>query len=217
LGGLSSLVEAALGGLSFLSERNGMKLFNIRLGAAVLLACLSLPALAQNVEAGSKKAEPCLACHGVNGNSTLSAFPILAGQGMRYIYLQLKDFKEGRRQDPSMDALVANLTREDMFDLGAFFAAQKMGNNGFKPDAEKAARGKAKADETLCTMCHLGELAGQNEIPRVGGQHYDYTVKQLKDFKARRRTNDAGNMTSVAKTLSDEDIDNLGHYAAGLH
>jgi cytochrome c553 len=173
--------------------------------------------LAQNVEAGRAKAEPCFACHGANGNSTLSAYPILAGQGMRYIYLELKDFKEGRRHDPNMDAMVANLTRDDMLDLGAFFAAQKQGNNGFKPDPGKAARGKAKADETLCTMCHLGELAGQNEIPRVGGQHYDYIVKQLKDFKAMRRTNDAGNMTSVAKTLSDEDIDNLANYAAGLH
>jgi len=194
-----------------------MKLFNTSLGVAAVLACLWLPALAQNVEAGSRKAAPCFACHGANGNSALSAFPILSGQGMRYIYLQLKDFKEGRRHEPSMDALVANLTREDMFDLGAFFAAQKQGNNGFRPDAQKAARGKAKADETLCSMCHLGELAGQNEIPRVGGQHYDYIVKQLKDFKGMRRTNDAGSMTSVAKTLSDEDIDNLGHYAAGLH
>lgn len=194
-----------------------MKFFNVRFGTAALLACFWLPALAQNAEAGRKKAELCVACHGANGNSTISSFPMLAGQGMRYIYLQLKDFKEGRRHDPNMDALVANLTREDMLDLGAFFAAQKRGNNGFKPDPEKAARGKAKADETLCTMCHLGELAGQNEIPRVGGQHFDYIVKQLKDFKARRRTNDAGNMTSVAKTLSDEDIENLGHYAAGLH
>ena len=194
-----------------------MKLFNIRLGTAALLACLWQQALAQNVEAGRNKAETCVACHGANGNSTLSAFPILAAQGMRYIYLQLKDFKESRRHDPNMDALAANLTREDMLDLGAFFAAQKQGNNGFKPDPAKAARGKAKADENLCSMCHLGELAGQNEIPRVGGQHYDYIVKQLKDFKARRRTNDAGNMTSVAGTLSDEDIENLGHYAAGLH
>ena len=53
--------------------------------------------------------------------------------------------------------------------------------------------------------------------PRVAGQHYDYVVKQLKDFKARSRTNDAGNMTSVAGTLSDQDIDNLGHYIANLN
>jgi cytochrome c553 len=41
-------------------------------------------------------------------------------------------------------------------------------------------------------------------------------VKQLRDFKNRARTNDAGNMTSVARTLSDEDIENLGHYLASL-
>jgi len=65
-------------------------------------------------------------------------------------------------------------------------------------------------------MCHLGGFAGQNEIPRVAGQHYDYIVKQLGDFKARRRTNDAGNMTSVANTLSEDDIRNLAQYLAGL-
>lgn len=65
-------------------------------------------------------------------------------------------------------------------------------------------------------MCHLGGLKGQNEIPRLANQHYDYTFKQLTDFKARNRTNDAGNMTSVAKTLSDEDIINISHYIATL-
>ena len=65
-------------------------------------------------------------------------------------------------------------------------------------------------------MCHLGGFAGQNEIPRVAGQYYDYTVKQLRDFKARTRTNDAGNMASVANTLNDADIENLAHYLAGL-
>ena len=66
---------------------------------------------------------------------------------------------------------------------------------------QKAKLGRAKAEETLCTMCHLGGFAGQNEIPRVAGQHYDYVVKQLRDFKDKRRTNDAGNMTSVSRTL----------------
>jgi cytochrome c553 len=209
--------EAALAGRPLFCLRAlDMKHAMIQLGAAAILACLSFSAPAQNVEAGAKKAEACFVCHGVNGNSLKSNIPILAGQGMRYIYLQLKDFKEGRRRDPNMDVMAANLTREDMFDLGAFFAAQKPLNNGFKADPEKAARGQAKVTETLCTMCHLGGLIGQNEIPRIGGQRYDYIVKQLSDFKAMRRTNDAGNMTSVAKTLSDEDIDNVAQYVSGL-
>ena len=68
-----------------------------------------------------------------------------------------------------------------------------------------------------CAMCHLGEFIGQNEIPKVAGQNFDYVVKTLKDFKAKNRTNDAGNMTSVASTLSEQDIENLGHYIAGLN
>jgi cytochrome c553 len=65
-------------------------------------------------------------------------------------------------------------------------------------------------------MCHLGEFAGQNEVPRVAGQHPEYVIKQLKAFKERSRTNDAGTMTSVARTLSDTDIENLAHYLANL-
>ena len=183
-------------------------------GVAILL--LTGNALAQDAAAGRKKAAACIACHGPGGNSTQPLYPILAGQTARYIYLQLKDFKEGRRSDPQMQPFVANLAPQDMHDLAAYFAAQNPRGTQFKPDPKRAAKGEAKARETLCTMCHLGGLKGQNEIPRVAGQQYEYTVKQLKDFKAVRRTNDAGNMTSVAKTLSDSDIVDLGHYVAGL-
>ena len=157
------------------------------------------------------------ACHGAGGNSTQGQYPILAGQTARYLYLQLVDFKEARRGDPQMQPFAANLSRADMLDLSAYFAAQKPLGTTFKPDPKRAALGEAKAQETLCTMCHLGGFKGQNEIPRVAGQHYDYTVKQLRDFKAKRRTNDAGNMTSVSGSLSDGDIINLGHFLAGLH
>lgn len=191
-----------------------------RLRAASLLcltlACAAPPVAAQDVEAGRKKAEACAQCHGPNGLSSIPQFPVLAGQTARYLYLQLRDFKEGRRLEPSMQPFVAGLSREDMLDLAAFFAAQRPHNPEFKVDEARAARGKRKADETLCTMCHLGAYQGQNEIPRLTAQHYAYTVKQLQDFKARRRTNDAGNMTAVARTLSDSDIEDLGHFLSSL-
>jgi cytochrome c553 len=181
--------------------------------AALVLASTGAAAQSPAVPA---KAAICAACHGEGGNSTITTNPILAGQTSRYLYLQLRDFQEGRRSDPQMSPMVTGLTREELRELADYFAAQKPKPVNFKADPEKAKLGKAKADETLCTMCHLGGFAGQNEIPRNAGQHYDYTVKQLKAFKARTRTNDAGNMTSVANTLSDQDIDNLAHYLAGL-
>jgi cytochrome c553 len=193
-----------------------VRVLGVGVAAATVLVASPHALRAQNVEAGSKKAEVCIACHGPNGNSAVPQFPILAGQTARYVYLQLKDFKEGRRKDPAMEPIVKELTREDMFDLAAFFAAQRQRPPEFKVDEARAARGKAKADEVLCTMCHLGGFRGQNEIPRVSGQHFDYIVKQLRDFKTYRRTNDAGNMASVSKTLSDEDIIDLAHYLTSL-
>jgi len=188
--------------------------------AAFLFLLLLAPAWsqAQDVQAGAKKAETCAACHGPNGATpTQPQFPVLAGQTARYTYLQLRDFQEGRRTDPMMDPIVKPLSREDMQDLAAFFAAQTPRPADFKADPARVTKGKAKADETLCTMCHLGGFLGQNEIPRVAGQQHDYVVKQLKDCKNRVRTNDAGSMTSVSRTLNDDDIENLAHYLASLY
>ena len=186
------------------------------LSGAALAACLASVAWAQDADAGRAKAAPCASCHGQNGNSTAPLIPILAGQSARYLYLELRDFKEGRREHPATEPSVKDLSRDDTLDIAAFFAAQHPADSGFKTDAAKVARGKAKADETLCTMCHLGGLKGQNEVPRLAGQHHDYVVKQLQDFKAGRRTNDAGNMRSVAKTLGDQDMDDLANYIATL-
>lgn len=173
-------------------------------------------AAAQDIEAGRTKSQACAACHGADGNSQSGQFPNLAGQTWRYIYVQLKDYKEGRRSDPIMTAMAASLSRQDMIDIGNYYAAQKAKPSTFKADETKIKLGQAKANETLCSMCHLGGFSGQNEIPRVAGQQYEYIVKQMKDFKARTRTNDAGNMTSVAQTLSEADIENLAHYITSL-
>jgi cytochrome c553 len=193
-----------------------LKLLFISALAGVLSLSMLSFAAAQDIEAGRAKSQACVACHGADGNSQSGQFPNLAGQTWRYIYVQLKDYKEGRRSDPVMTAMVAPLSRQDMIDIANYFAAQPAKPSTFKADEAKIKLGRAKADETLCSMCHLGGFAGQNEIPKVAGQQYEYIVKQMRDFKARTRTNDAGNMTSVAQTLSEADIENLAHYLTSL-
>ena len=165
---------------------------------------------AGRVEAGRKKAEACVACHGPNGNSPNAAYPILAGQTSRYIYLQLKH----RPADVAVGATA--LARRHARCCGVLRRAEAA-RDQVQTDPDKAAQGKARADAALCTMCDLGRFKGQNEIPRVAGQHYEYVVKQLKDSKAGRRTNDAGNMTSVSTTLSEQDMDNLANCLGSLY
>jgi len=193
-----------------------MRVLRVAVTVALALAACGAPLAHAQGEKVPAKAQACVACHGPAGNSIDPQYPILAGQTARYMYLQLRDFQEGRRKDPQMTPMAAGLTREEALEIAQYFAAQKPRPTGFRADPAKVDAGRRKADEVLCAMCHLGGFAGQNEIPRVAGQHYAYIVKQLQDFKARRRTNDAGNMTSVASTLSDADVENLAAFIANL-
>ena len=185
------------------------------LGIAAVLA--AVPAGAQDAAALREKVAVCAACHGPGGNSTNPDYPILAGQSWRYIFIELQDFKAGRRTDPQMSPMAASLSQDDMIALGNYFAAQKQLPIKFKVDPAKVEAGRKTSDTVLCPMCHLGGFVGQNEIPRVAGQWPQYIRKQLEDFKARRRTNDAGNMTSVSAGLSEQDIENLAQYIANLY
>jgi cytochrome c553 len=201
--------------------RNGFhtrSMKNLLMCGAVVASIAATGALGQTPTTGQApaKADVCAACHGADGNSTNPLYPILAQQNARYIYLELKDFKEGRRKDPLMTPVAATLEQADMLALADYFSKQKQKPTGFKADPAKVAEGRKKADEVLCSMCHGGDFVGQNEVPRAAGQHYEYVRKQLEDFKAKRRTNDAGNMTSVTSTLSDDDIENLAQYVANL-
>jgi cytochrome c553 len=196
---------------------SGMLKFALAVATAVVAFSAYAQMDAAQMAAAREKAQPCVACHGPDGNSQNPDYPILAGQTWRYIYIELKDFQEGRRSDPQMSPMATGLSRDDMIALGNYYAAQKPLPIKFQADGAKVEAGRKTSDAVLCPMCHLGGFVGQNEIPRVAGQYSKYIKKQLDDFKARRRTNDAGNMTSVAGTLSDADIENLSQYIANLN
>jgi len=181
------------------------------------LALITAGGAHAGAEEGKAKAELCGTCHGADGNSPTSDFPNLAGQTSRYIYLQLKDYKEGRRKHALMTPMAANLSKQDMRDLGDYFAAQKTKPTDFRAEPAKVERGRKVAADALCPMCHLGGFSGQNEVPRVAGQHQAYVLQQLMAFKRKERTNDAGNMQSVMRNIPDEDIDALSHYIANIN
>ncbi len=97
-----------------------------RLLIAGCLAAFIMPmsALAGNVAAGKEKSAVCAACHGQTGQSVSPDFPNLGGQHADYLYRALLDYKAGYRKNPIMAAQVETLSRTDMEDISAYFAAQ---------------------------------------------------------------------------------------------
>ena len=93
----------------------------------ILAAALALSALAQAADpaAGREKAKVCAACHGENGVSPAPDFPTLAGQYNDYLARALNDYKSGARKNPIMAGQVANLKKEDIADLAAYYSSQQ--------------------------------------------------------------------------------------------
>ena len=94
------------------------------LTAALLLVHGSVQA-AGDIDAGKAKPAPCAACHGADGNSPTTAFPILAGQYQDYLMRAMEDYQTGKRNNPIMTGFAAPLTEQDRADLAAYFSSQK--------------------------------------------------------------------------------------------
>lgn len=194
--------------------------------ASILFVAVTASAQAAgDAKAGQAKAGVCFGCHGVNGNSTNPAWPKLNGQHAKYIAKQLADFKSSKRNDPLMLGQVAGLSAQDMDDLAAFFAKQSatMGQADKTKVAlgEKIYRGGNSAKGVAaCIGCHSPTGAGNPPagFPSISGQHADYTVKTLKDFRSGARRNDMnGMMRNVASKMSDKEIEAVASYMSGLH
>ena len=94
-------------------------------GAAMSFA--SIPAIAGDAAAGEAayNSTGCSGCHGQGGNSQVPANPSLAGKDAAFLKQQLMDFKSGKRQNPTMNAMAAMLSDADMANVAAYLSAQK--------------------------------------------------------------------------------------------
>ena len=188
--------------------------FCAALVAGVTLA-LSTAASAQDVSMPAK-AQVCVSCHGAGGNSTITTIPNLASQPKQFLVAALYMFREGNRKNEQMSPFAANLTNADMNELAAYFSAQKLDAPKAKLTDAQIATGVALTQQNNCVACHAATLSGQQHIPRLAGQQYDYVKAQLIGFHASTRYDSDGVMTSAAQALSDQDIEALSVYVSRL-
>ena len=94
------------------------------LSAAALLA-VSNVATAADAAAGKAKSASCAGCHGANGKSMIPSNPNLAGQHALYLTTQIKAFRDGKRKNPTMEAMVKGLSDADAANIAAYYASQK--------------------------------------------------------------------------------------------
>lgn len=201
-------------------------LVSLLLTLGVSAAAHAADAIVGDAKAGQAKTAVCGACHGPDGNSAAPNFPKLAGQGERYLLKQIHDIKGGKRQVLEMTGILDNLSEQDVADIAAYFASQKMGVGAADPKLVAAGEalfrgGKVEEGMPACTGCHAPNGAGNAAagFPHLGGQHATYVAKQLTDFREGNRTNDGDTMImrAIAAKLSNKDIAAVSTYIQGLH
>ena len=156
----------------------------------------------------------CIACHGANGVTLQPTFPILAGQHFYYLYVQLKDFNSGLRKNDVMGPIASKLAKSQMKLLAKYFSEQNWPKISFRPDSATETRGETATGAGQCVQCHLGGYEGDSRIPRLAGQHPEYLLKTMSDFKHRKRMNSAAK-SSLFVSYSEDEIKAMSEYLAG--
>ena len=182
----------------------GVQRFGLWIAASLVLGSIVVAqarAAEDEYAAVRETLETCTVCHGENGASSQPEFPILAGQHLYYLYVQMKDFKAERRVSPVMIEFVSILTKEEMLSIAKFLSEQECPNIGHRGDPEKSGLGEVATVAVQCVQCHRGSYEWDSRIPRLAGQHLAYLEKTMLDFKSKARANSAAK-SSLMETYS---------------
>lgn len=179
--------------------------------------------------AGKSLSVACGACHGADGNSA-APFPKLAGQGEKYLYKQLHQIRDGERPVPTMAGQLDGKSDQDLADIAAYFSAQQRTGGQTNPDllelgAKIYRSGVASRNVAACIACHspTGKGNAPAGFPALAGQHAQYIADQLRAYRkgyedtaGRTNDGDAKIMRTTAFGLSDNEIEAVSSYIAGL-
>ena len=184
-----------------------------------------------DAEKGSQLVESCAACHGADGNSISPDWPKLAGQNQKYIYEQLKYFRDGDRMNALMMSVtpyLQTLEDSDLLDIAAYYSDYAVSVGQAKNDEELLELGtqlyrfgNMKKGVPACTSCHAVQGQGNSlaGFPSVAGQQVGYLTSTLKAYRSKERNAGESSlmMQSIAQNLSDDEIDALANYMHGLY
>jgi cytochrome c553 len=179
---------------------------------AAAIGTLSMPARADTLE---EKAAMCAGCHGEDGIPQEKTTPVIWGQWLGYLYLQLRDYKRGDRKDDQMTPVVDLLEKDDLLALAEFFSKKPWPRLGQPPaPADVAATAERANGSVGCTGCHQASYLGEGTQPRLAGQRQEYLIQSMLDFRTRKRANNPG-MSDLMKATSEDDLKALAQYLAG--
>jgi cytochrome c553 len=168
----------------------------------------------KSINAGNARALLCKYCHGEDGNSVKTTIPNLAGQNTTYLIRQFEYFATGKRINNTMNQIAKILSPEDRVNIALFYSSQKVKpQKQYKP--ELLEQGK-HIFETRCFMCHGHNGYGKEELPRIAGQPADFIKGTLSSYTSAVVKRAETQMSAIARTLSEDDIEALTSYLTSL-
>ena len=140
----------------------------------------------------AQRLQPCLACHGAQGRSTREGYlPRIAGKPAAYLYQQLRNFRDGRRNNSAMVGFLAHQRDAYLWEMANYFATLDL-PLATPPRTSPAPAALLARGETLvrqgdpsrqlpaCVVCHGNSLAGTlPAVPGLLGLPQDYLTAQL--------------------------------------
>lgn len=163
-----------------------------------------------------EKVKTCVACHGPEGVPLAPQFPILSGQHLYYLYVQLKDYKSGFRANPIMQPIAAGLEKKEMLLIAEYFSLKSWPEKPrLEPDPMVKNAALLVITAGQCVACHLSGFEGNSRVPYTAGQNYEYLLSTLQQFKSKERGN-SPSKGSLMASFEDAEIKSLARYLSSL-
>jgi cytochrome c553 len=187
-----------------------------RVGASCAVAVmLATGALFSASAAPPERLEPCLACHGAEGQSEIPEVPSLGAQPSPYALIQLFMFRERLRVSEPMNGMAKELSDRDLQSAADYIAALPPPRPPVDPgEAARMDQGSALAQQHRCNICHRPDFSGQENVPRLADQREDYLLKTLREYKSGARHGYDATMAEVLQPIGDAQIAELAYYLA---